>query len=264
MQSVHRPRARGDLGAWQSGDTWLAGGTGLFAEPQPDLRRLIDLPSLGWPSLLADEAGVEIAATCTVAELFRSESSWPAWALVKQCCEALVGSFKIWNVATVGGNLCLALPAGPMTALTAALEGVCTIWTPDGGERQLSVLDFVTGASQTALAPGELLRSIWLPAHALADRPAFRQLSLSPQGRSAALLIGRLAAAGRFTLTITASTRRPVQLVFPVVPSPAELAEAISALPAELYFEDVHGSLAWRRHLTALLGAQIRDELAAA
>ena len=31
---------------WREGDAWLAGGTWLFSEPQPHLRRLIDLK--GW------------------------------------------------------------------------------------------------------------------------------------------------------------------------------------------------------------------------
>ena len=32
-----------------------------------------------------------------------------------------------------------------MISLTAALEGTCTIWTPDGGEYRLPVHEFVTG-----------------------------------------------------------------------------------------------------------------------
>ena len=62
-----------------------------------------------------------------------------------QQAAAEVGSPQIRNVATVGGNVCLSLPAGSLIALTAALEGVCTIWQPDGGERRVPVVDFVTG-----------------------------------------------------------------------------------------------------------------------
>ena len=50
--------------------------------------------------------------------------------LIDQCCRAFLASFKIWKTATVGGNLCMALPAGPMIALTAALDGDCVIWRP--------------------------------------------------------------------------------------------------------------------------------------
>ena len=117
-------------------------------------------------------------------------------------------------MATVGGNLCMALPAGPMISLTAALDGVCTIWTPDGGERQLPIADFVTGANANALRPGELLRQIDMPAAALTRRTAFRQISLTPLGRSGALLIGTLGGDGGFALTVTASTPRPVRLRF--------------------------------------------------
>jgi hypothetical protein len=47
---VRRPSDR--LGAQsRDGDAWLAGGTWLFSDQQPDLRRLVDLMSLGWDSL---------------------------------------------------------------------------------------------------------------------------------------------------------------------------------------------------------------------
>ena len=85
----------------------------------------------------------------------------------------------------------MALPAGPMISLTAALDGVCTIWTPEGGERQVPVLDFVHGPLQNALKAGELLRAVDLPISALRRRTVFRQIALSPLGRSGALLIGK-------------------------------------------------------------------------
>ncbi|MDH6224144.1 hypothetical protein [Streptomyces sp. MJP52] len=56
-------------GGWRPGDAWLAGGTGLFAEPRPGLLRLRDLAGLGWPPLTAGRDGLTVAATCTVAEL---------------------------------------------------------------------------------------------------------------------------------------------------------------------------------------------------
>ncbi|MGD0064976.1 MAG: FAD binding domain-containing protein, partial [Streptosporangiaceae bacterium] len=107
------------LGAWRPGDAWLAGGTWLFSEPQPDLSRLLDLRAFGWPPLRVSRDGLEIGATCTLAELARMRApQWRAAPLIGQCCAALLGSFKVWNAATVGGNLCLALPAGPMISLT--------------------------------------------------------------------------------------------------------------------------------------------------
>src|SRR5271163_469805 len=119
ITTISRPRSRAEIEPFADGDAWLAGGTWLFSEPQPRVRRLIDLWGCDWAPLRADEAGLFVAATCTVA------------------------TFKIWNMATVGGNLCMALPAGPMISLCTALDGVCVIWTPEGGERRLSIFDFV-------------------------------------------------------------------------------------------------------------------------
>src|SRR5207248_4463454 len=123
------------------------------------------------PSLKASKDGLAIAATCKVVELDqfvgKALSDWMAAPLFRNCCRSFLASFKIWNEATVGGNICMSLPAGPMISLAAALEGVCTLWPCDGKPREVAVLDFVTGNHTNVLAPGELLRSIWLPASAL-------------------------------------------------------------------------------------------------
>ena len=67
--TVARPRARDDFPAWRAGDAFLAGGTWLFSEPQPQLSRLIDLGALGWEPLRVTASGLEIAATCKIAQL---------------------------------------------------------------------------------------------------------------------------------------------------------------------------------------------------
>ncbi|BCM82840.1 FAD binding domain-containing protein [Methylobacterium indicum] len=265
ITEVVAPRARDALPAWRPGDAWLAGGTWLFSEPQDGIARLIDLPSLGWEPLAVDDAGVRIAATCPIAALDRLAlpPAFRAAPLVGQCCRALLGSFKVWNAATVGGNLCLALPAGPMIALTVALDGVGLIWTPEGGERRLPVRDLVLGPQETALRPGEILRRIDLPAAALGRRTAFRRISLSPNGRSGALVIATLDSAGAFALTVTAATRRPVRIDRPAPPSAETLQAALAAaIPDGLWYDDVHGAPDWRRHVTGLLAEEARAELA--
>jgi len=247
-----------EVGQWRPGDAWLGGGTALFAEPRPHLSRLLDLTTSGWPALTVRDDGLEIAATCTIAELSRSGHE-----IVGQCCHAFLASFKIWNVATVGGNLCAALPAGPMIALGAALDGTCLILGPDA-QRELPVRDFVTGDGTTVLHDGELLRSIHLPAESLAARTAFRQGSLHTHGRSGVLLIGRLTDAGGLVLTVTAATRKPYVLRFPKLPGAEVVQIALSErIPHDAYLSDVHGLPAWRRHMTRLYAEQIRAELAA-
>ena len=266
ITEIVRPRDRADLPDWSAGDAWLAGGTWLFSEPQLSISRLIDIADLGWPSLEVTEQGLRIAATCKIAELdaMTFPRDWVAAPLVNQCCRAFLASFKIWNAATVGGNICMALPAGPMISLACALNGVCTIWTPEGEERRVAVIDFVLAPQRNAFRPGELLRAIDLPLSSLRRRSAFRQISLSPLGRSGALVIGTMSPVdGSFTLTVTAATPRPIRLSFAGLPSMTALRETLDAeIPRELYYDDIHGTPAWRRQVTLHLADEIRGELA--
>jgi CO/xanthine dehydrogenase FAD-binding subunit len=264
ITTVAHPTARDQLPVWTAGDAWLAGGTWLFSEPQVHLNRLIDLTDLKWPALTVTETELSIAATCTVAQLdaLSCPAEWIASPLINQCCRAFLASFKIWKTATVGGNLCMSLPAGPMISLTSALDGICTIWQADGGERKISVVDFVTGDQRNILAPGDLLRQVDIPLSALRRRSAFRQISLTPVGRSAALLIGSVTSEGGLALTITASTKQPVRLTFAGIPDDKELRETIlQRIADDLYHTDVHGTSAWRKHMTLRLAEEIRVEL---
>ena len=265
-----------DPAQWRDGDAWLAGGTVLFSYgsyafgPQP-LTRLLDLGDAGWTPITVTDDGIELAATCTIAELYKlpvspaaAGRSWPGLDLVRACCDSFVASFKIWNMSTVGGNLCTSLPAGPIISLCAGLDGTATILGPGGTSRRVPVADFITGDATNCLAPGELLCSVHLPASALASRVAFRRLSLSNLGRSGALLIGRLDGGTSLVLTVTAATKRPVQLRFDGLPDPDRLAAALDdAIPVELYHDDIHGLPAWRRDMTYRLAEELRAELAA-
>jgi CO/xanthine dehydrogenase FAD-binding subunit len=226
---------------------------------------LVDLQGFGWPALAATKEGLEIAATCRIVELhdFKGPPEWRAVPLFDQCIDAFLMSFKIWNAATVGGNVCMSLPAGAMVSLTAALEGVCTLWPQGGKPRQVPMVDFVTGNHQNVLQKGELLRSIFLPASALSKRAAMRQVSLTHYGRSAALIIATVGDKGEdFLLTISAATPRPIHLRFKKTPSASELHHAIDQrLPPDAWFSDVHGSAPYKRHVTFYLAEQIRAEL---
>jgi CO/xanthine dehydrogenase FAD-binding subunit len=267
VTSVERPASAHEIGHWQAGDAWLAGGTWLFSEPQPHLRRLIDLQQLGWAALTATDAGLDIAATCRIAELhaFRGGEAWTAAPLIAACCESLLASFKIWNAATVGGNICMSLPAGALICMAVALEGELTLLARDGTARKVAAIDFVIGNNRNVLLPGELLRNIHLPAAALSKRYAIRRASLTQLGRSAALLAGTRAATGELLITITASTPRPVQLRLPAGTSAQGLADLLeSVLPEGSYFDDVNGTPAYKRHVTRHFAEQIRAELQAA
>jgi CO/xanthine dehydrogenase FAD-binding subunit len=267
IKEVMQPRSADEIVKWRPSYAWLAGGTWLFSTPQIATDTLIDLRSLKWPSLEASETGLDIAATCTIAELyhFKPPADWIAAPLFQLCARAFLASFKIWNAATVGGNICMSLPAGPMT-LATALEARYTLLPRDGASREVAAIDFVTGNHANVLQPGELLRNIHLPATALRKRFASHRSSLTHLGRSAVFLVGTQdPQANDLLLTVTAATPKPVQLRFERMPKADELSHAIeAAIPADGYFDDVHGSPAYRRRLTFHFAEEIRAELEAA
>lgn len=249
---------------WRAGDAWLAGGTWLFSDQQPELRRLIDLAPLGWDELESGDAGLRIGAMCTIRDLyaFTAPGDWPAATLLRTSCEAFLASFKVWNSATVGGNICMALPAGPMITLTVALEARYTVLGADGHARRIDAAEFVTGDHRTVLEPGEVLRAIEIPAHALRKRVTHRRFALTALGRSTIYMVGtRQPGQDHLLLTITAATVRPVRLAFAAAPSAEEVRGRIEELPEQIWFADANGSPAHRRHLALHFAEEIRAEL---
>src|SRR6516165_5446949 len=97
VERVRRPTRAEEIASWEAGFAWLAGGTWLFSEPQPEVHTLIDLATLNWPSLRASDDGLEIAATCRVVELdqfvAKAPAGWRAAPLLRQCCRSFLSSF---------------------------------------------------------------------------------------------------------------------------------------------------------------------------
>jgi CO/xanthine dehydrogenase FAD-binding subunit len=240
----------------------LAGGTWLFSEPQPGLDELVDLTTLGWPSIELTADALTLAATCTIRSLadLPPVPGWRSQHLVQQCARSLVASEKIWDWATVGGNIAVALPAGALTTLAVALDATALVWTPDGGERRQPVASLVTGVRTTTLRPGEVLRSISVPAAVLAQPAAFRRVALTKHGRSGAIVVGRRDDDGGLVVTLTAGVTHPHRLAFPAPPTADELRTAVESV--DDWYDDPHGAPDWRRAMTLRLAEQVREELA--
>ena len=248
---------------WHTGDAWLAGGTWLFSDQQPDVHRLIDLMPLGWNSLVPSEAGLQIGAMCTIQQLYTlaAPRDWRAAPLLTTSCEAFLASFKVWNSATVGGNICMSLPAGPMITMTVGLEASYTLLAADGSERTVDAVDFVTGNHENILGQGELLRKIDIPAAALRKRHTHRRFTLTQLGRSTIFMIATQSP-GRsdLLLTITAGTTRPIRLAFGNIPDANALQRRIDDIPRDVWFDDPNGTPDHRRHLAKHYAEEIRTE----
>lgn len=272
---------------WRPGDSWLAGGTVLYSYgtdiTRGPPRRLLDITGAGWMPTRWRYTGdghpleLELAATCRIAEVYAlrtgehrprtGDVDWdlPGFDLFAPCCDSFVASWKIWNLSTIGGNVATGLPAGPMISLLTGLDAVALIWGPAGALRTVPVAELVVGEAKTLLGPGELIRSFHVPVEALAQPCAFRRISLTERGRTAALVIGRRLGPETLRLSITGATKRPHILdLGPDAAHPAThagLRRAIAEAVAGQWHDDLHGAPAWREAMTHRLGAEILTEL---
>lgn len=264
VTSFRSARTRDDL-ALSPGEVVIAGGTWLMSEPQPGTTGFVDLTTLGWPDIELTEDGLRIGATCTIARLLawvehEAPAAWTSLALARPSADALLASFKIWNTATVGGNVCQAFAAGAMIAMLSTLDATALVWTPDGGERRIAVADLVIDNQATSLAPGEVLRALDVPMRALTGRVALQKIALAELGRSGAVVTARVDADGAAVFVVTAAVRRPRVIRFGRLPGAGELRDAVASAPG--FYTDPLGSADWRRGVSVVLAERVRQGFA--
>ncbi len=252
---------RADL-ALAPGERFLAGGTWLFSEPNRDVTGLVDLAGMRWPRLTVSAEGLTIGATCTIADLLAlpPHVGWTAQPLFARAAHSLLASFKIWNEATVVGNVCRAYSAAAMLAACVTLDADAVVWTAAGDERIVAVAELPTGNGTTALVHGDLVREIRIGADALRSRTALRKIALAELGRSGAVVTGRTHPDGRTALVVTAATLTPTVLRYEAPPTPARARD--DARAADGFYTDPLGAADWRRHVSGVLAAEVAEELA--
>jgi len=148
------------------------------------------IPELGGVEREEDGA-LRIGATASVAEIAASPGAAGANAALAQGSRE-IASVQIQNRATIVGNICNAVSsadsAPPLLALDARV--VCA---GAGGERSIDIADFFEGPGRPALRPGEIVRSIRVPARSANWRSVY--LKLAPRGKMDLAWVGVAVAA---------------------------------------------------------------------
>lgn len=144
----------------------IAGGTDLILQIRRKAIKpeyVIDItriPGLDYITF-DDQQGLRFGALTTIRALETSVELQKRCPIISQAASQL-GSVAIRNVATLGGNLCNALPSAETAQVLVALSAQVRIIGP-GGERTLPLEDFFTGVGETLLKPNELLLEILVP-----------------------------------------------------------------------------------------------------
>lgn len=155
----------------------------------------------------------------------------------------------IRNMATMGGNLCTASPAGdclpPLYALGAQVELVSL-----AGRRRLPIADFVVAPGRTALTQGEVVARVLLPA-----REYFAWQSYEKVGRRRSLAITVVSFAGLLRIDDAqrvAAAHFAWGAVAPTVVCAPEVAAVLTGRTLEpaLIEQAVERALRWLRSTT--------------
>ena len=255
VETYLRPKSLREVKDWQTDWNWLAGGTWIFNQIQPGVKTLVDMQQLDWSEIEVTPEGLSIGATCIQNDLldFTFPTAWTATEALKDAVRELA-SFKLSHVATVGGNICLALSASTFAPAMVALGARYEIWQPDREAYFVEAVDFQTAPQQTILKPGEVLRRIWLPEKNLEWQTNFKRMAVCTAGYAIAIIVTAYhPETQQVRFGIGGSVKSPRLIEFDTVPTPEQIVAAIRELPLHINIEDERGSFAYRRHITQIL-----------
>jgi len=144
----------------------IAGGTALVPTMRlglvtPD--RLVSLHRIpGLVQIREDKGALEIGAMTSLAALARHDAVRSGWPLLAQAA-GRVATPAIRSTATLGGNLCYAEAASDPAPALLCFDTQVRV-ADSVGERVVPIGEFFTGFYETAVAQGEILTGVSVPA----------------------------------------------------------------------------------------------------
>jgi CO/xanthine dehydrogenase FAD-binding subunit len=243
----------------------LAGGTDLIihvahGKAQPDL--FVSLTGIAELAVLAQQPDgtLSVGANVTHRQIEQSPLMAGAFAALADAAR-LVGSIQIRNVATVGGNICNAVPSADL-APALLVFGAQVAVVSAAGRRRLALQDLFAGPSATVLGPSELVERFELPAQAPRTGSAYlRQtprlaMDLAVVGVAARVALDEAGQCAEASVALGAVAPTPIlapeaaRLVLGTpLDGPALEAAAEAAAAASRPISDVRGSAAYRREM---------------
>ena len=153
------------LARWGGQARVFAGGTDLFPamkkrEQTPGhLISLKGIADLG--GISEDDNWIRIGALATLGEIERSPVIRERLPILRQTVQ-LMASPQIRTLATIGGNICSAVPSADTAPPLIALQATVKMVGADG-ERSMLVENFFRGPKESVLREGEILMEIIIP-----------------------------------------------------------------------------------------------------
>ena len=242
-----------ELLAANDGARALAGGQTLInvmkaraASPDGlvDLNGLDDLKGID----LAADGTLTIGAMATYADIASSAEARARPILGEVCLQ--IADVQVRNRGTIGGNLCSNDPTNHLPPLVCAIGARMTI-VSGGGERTIPADEFFVGVYLTAVGPGELLKSITVPA---GTHDGFAAVTLGADGTCIANAAASVGGDGSVRLALGCVAAVPV-VVAPASDAEEDVRAAVRGAGLEPP-ADVHASSEYRAHLAEVLSVR--------
>ena len=216
---------------------------------------LNDLEELRQISRTAD-GGLELGAMVTLSDLIRSPDAAEARPILPEVA-AQIADVQVRNRGTVGGNICSNDPTNHLPPVVAALGATMTI-RGAGGERTVTSDEFFLGVYMTAVAVGELLMKITVPAAGGAG-DGFASI---PIGRDGTCICNAAASVANGQARIALGCVEAVPVVLSSATEEAAVRDAVRGADLDPP-SDVHASADYRRHLAEVVAVRAVQEAAA-
>lgn len=139
----------------------VAGATDVYVGENNGVNGYLDISKTGLAYIDETENYIALGACTTFDEIIRSElmkkEAGCLWMAAKQLADK-----TIRNVATVGGNVCNAVPSGDAISPLVALDAEFVMISKNG-ERKMKAEDFFVGVRKIQLKSDEILKEIQIP-----------------------------------------------------------------------------------------------------
>ena len=251
----------------------FAGGTDLLPlikgrELRPkaliDLKKIKSLRDITYDP----RAGLKIGALATHNDIIANGDIAKNYPVLVQAAQT-IGSVQVRNRATVGGNLCHAVPSADMAPPLVVLGATAVIQGPEG-VRRMPLEDFFVGPKKSVLGPADILIGVEVPPPAPQSGATFlkhgvrKAMEIAIVSVSACVALdgnGRTCSAGRIVLGAVAPTPLRAKKAEALLPGKV-LDKALADQAAQMAAQeaqpitDLRGSAEYRRAVVQALTAR--------
>jgi xanthine dehydrogenase iron-sulfur cluster and FAD-binding subunit A len=208
----------------------IAGGTDLLIHMRAGMASptsLVDLAGLDLSYIRVEAGVIKIGAMTTIAKLLASKSVQGNFTCLAEAAEEF-GAIQTRSMATLGGNLCSAVPSADLAPPLLVLAAQVRIAGRNGG-RVLALEHFFSGPKKSVLAAGEILTEIEVPLPPPRTGTSFLKL-----GRRQAMTLAVVNVAALVSLAEDGRTVETVRIALgAVAPTPLRTKQAESIIQGQ-------------------------------